>query len=104
LNDRQCDDVVSLTREDNGIYTALPLYVQIHILLMQKVRDPFSLNRTLPFAPVAGCGESVLQVRGDVFQRRFERLDAAKVCDAGARTLAGRFSFSLSVSMLRSFE
>lgn len=43
-------------------------------------QDPISLNRTLSLAQwrgAGGCGESVLNVDEGVFQRAFERLDAA---------------------------
>jgi hypothetical protein len=44
------------------------------------IQDPFSLNRTLSLPQwrgAGGCGEFVLNVDEEVFQRTFERLDAA---------------------------
>ena len=44
-------------------------------------QDPVSLNRTLSLPQwrgAGGCGESVLNVDIEVFQRAFERLVAAK--------------------------
>lgn len=36
--------------------------------------DLSALNRSQSLAPVAGCGESVLEIHEDVFQREFQRL------------------------------